>query len=145
MKKIIIVMALLIHSVFNCNVFCQCKKEQTQNKVQIDFRDFFEEDTISVRINNYLIVENKIITSDEVIGFAWFRIKLISPNKVSFDSTDMVLPCSFKLKTNVTISIILNGKEESFDVDLEKGRFLGFSKNKNQLYFLQRQSPFFYD
>ena len=125
-----------IYIVLTYNSFGQCNNEQIFDRMEIDFQDFFKNDTITICVNGFPILEEESLTSDEIIGYT----------RVTVIITNFELPYSIVLTSTVKITTILNGYEENFDIDLNKGLYIGFSKKRDgSLYLLQSKIPFEYD
>ncbi|WP_419026896.1 hypothetical protein [Culturomica massiliensis] len=142
MKNIILI---ILSSLFICCRAPYQHDKQIPVRMEIDFQDFFKDDTISVKINNCLIIENSIITSEPSIGLTKCSIRFINSKDVFIEETNKILPCPFSLKRNINILVTLNKKEILFNIDLRKGHFIGFDKKGNELDLLQSKTPFEYD
>jgi len=114
---------------------------------QIDFQDFFHNDTVTLRINDCLVFKDHQLTSEISTGLTDARVKgyLDDEMQISiFFSSESHL-CMYS-KDKISISIVLNHYIKKYVVDLSKGRYIGFSKkDKNELSFSQSQKPFIYD
>jgi hypothetical protein len=140
-----LVLRILFSLLFSCKGFNQHNVKKIINEMEIDFQDFFKEDIVSVRINDCSIIEDEVVTSNQIIGYTGFRIKVISPNKVSYRDKHKTLLCSFNLEANVKVFVTLNGNEELFEIDLSRGHYIGFDKKDEQLLLSQSKEPFEYD
>ncbi len=114
---------------------------------QIDFQDFFKKDIISLSINDKKILENECITSEPSMGLTKLRVICYrSNNHVLIQITGKDHIQYIKIRRKINLMIDLNGSEIAYKIDLQKGKFIGFSKKGiNQLYLRQFRQPFMYD
>jgi len=125
------------------------------DRIKIDFQDRFLNDKMTIYVNGCLILENKILTSDTLMGVGITGVSIIITNsteenvviRTNTTNTVLNLSCSIVLTSNVRITTILNGHEENFDVDLNKGTYIGFCRNTvgRHLRLSQSKIPFIYD
>jgi len=145
-------------------------KTACQDWFQIDLQDHLKNDTITIYVNGCLILENEVLRSNLSTGYAGIdivltnntRSVLIKRASASFfdcpywpdvfygyppDSIIIDLPCLIVWKSTVRISVILNGNEENFDVDLSKGIYIGIGRRGRRLplWLEQSKAPFIYD
>jgi len=137
--------------VLSYNGFGQCSNEQISDRIEIDFQDFFANDKMTICVNGCLILKNQILTSDTLMGVGITGVSIIITNNttklaIGQSTTILKLPCSIVLTSTVRITTILNGYEENFDIDLNNGVYIGFSKKRDgNLSLLQSKIPFEYD
>ncbi|MGE5317557.1 MAG: hypothetical protein ACM3ME_06140, partial [Chloroflexota bacterium] len=84
-------------------------------KMVIAFQDFFENDTVSISLNDCQLFENKILNSTREIGYTGVTL-LISQNEVLLGGTILNTPCRVDLKSENKISVVLNGNLETFTI-----------------------------
>lgn len=114
--------------------------------LQIDFQDFFELDTMSMSIDNFTVFKDIVVNSGTVLGLTDVQVQLKKQKDYFI--------CSFRETTNkcpdigkfVKIKVLVNGVKSEYNIDIGKGKFIGFSKkSNNKLLFVQANSPFEYD
>jgi phosphoribosylformylglycinamidine (FGAM) synthase-like amidotransferase family enzyme len=120
---------------------------EIQTIFQVDFQDFFQNDTVTLGINGCSIFSNKLLTSDRSTGLTSAIVKAQLTNnaqiKVYFNGQSFL--CMYS-KDKIFISIIFNHFEKKYEVDLSKGKYIGFSKkDKHELIISQSKRPFIYD
>lgn len=129
-------------------------EESTNEKINdeelylnIDFQDFFEEDKVSFLINNCLVFENRILTSDKIDGLADTFIRVKKENSVLGVSINDKKNIKCKTNSNiVTLTIYVNKVKNKFTLDLYRGKFIGLEKSeKNKLILNQSERQFEYD
>ncbi|MEM5567091.1 hypothetical protein WNY78_18360 [Psychroserpens sp. AS72] len=115
--------------------------------LNIEFQDFFEKDQISFLINNCLVFENKILTSDKSVGLTDIFLKIKKENSalVIALNNDKNITCKTKDSTLI-FTILVNQVENIFTLNLNDGKYVGFDKlDNNKLLFNQSHMPFEYD
>lgn len=120
---------------------------EIQTLFQVDFQDFFQNDTVTLEVNGCSIFSKRFLTSDRSTGLTSAIVKAHSTNnaqiKVNFNGQSFLCMDS---KDKIFISIIINGFAKNYEVHLSKGKYIGFSKkNKHELIISQSKSPFIYD
>lgn len=143
-------MKLLI--LFTIMIINSCASEKDSNNSEmiftIDFQDFFERDTVTLQVNNCVVFEDLILTSDKSTGITSIQVvynhkgylKLLSSGK------EKEINCQLKENSEYVIKVLVNGESNSFRVDLDKGGYLGFDKKTgNKLQLNQSQVAFEYD
>lgn len=154
MKNIILILALIF-----CNISTFFAQSAENSKLKISFNDFFEKDTVSLEINKNKIVNNLVITSRKSIGFADLDVTILSCNKVKIykkliisgkstvSNKELNLKHKLKFKNIVNLFLTLNEKKQEFKIDLNKGKYIGLSKNDStaELSLSQSEYPFEYD
>jgi hypothetical protein len=124
----------------------------TQNKMgnerkmvfEIVFQDFFENDTILLRINKCDKFKNIVLTSNKSTGLTdkIFKGYHYGKDQVKVFLNGSPIICNYSTY-QISLVIILNGAEKSYSINLKKGIFLGFSKwNNNDFSFTQSAKPF---
>lgn len=133
----------LVCLISSCAVVSQKNKD---SYLEIDFQDFFKNDTISLKVNEYLICKDKILNSDFSTGITDVRIRIFTcKNKglVKFGNDSIIIG---NLTEPITIIATLNGNLNECEVNLENGKYVGLSnKGENILKFYQSKVPFEYD
>jgi hypothetical protein len=114
---------------------------------QIDFQDFFVHDTVCLSINQYYILNKKVLTSDFSTGVTDGIVEVFHCNngsvliKIGKDSLKIK-----RLSTPIKIKVFLNGRLSKYKINLDQGRYIGFSKGKiNKFVFYQSKRPFEYE
>ncbi|HPN68359.1 MAG TPA: hypothetical protein PLZ32_02540, partial [Saprospiraceae bacterium] len=115
-----------------------------ENKMIISFQDFFENDTVTCKFNDCLILDSKILNSRKDVGNTGLTLT-ISKGKVLLNNTSLDINCLTDIKNENFVTILLNGHEETFKIDLSKGVYIGFDKKDKHLYIIQSKTPFEYD
>lgn len=141
--KNICIFALLIF-----NNSCATLSKQNEMKVEkmvIAFQDFFENDTVSISLNDYQLFENKVLNSIKEIGYTGVTLSINNQNEVLLGSAILNIPCRVDLKSENKVVVVLNGNIETFTIDLNKGVYIGFDKKGDHLYLIQSKMPFEYD
>lgn len=129
------------------NTGCMTLNKQStmqDNKMILSFQDFFENDTVTCILNGCIILDNKILNSRKDVGNTGL-VLTISKGKILLGSTTLNTNCLIDLMNENSVTIILNGYEENFKIDLSKGIYIGFDKKGKQLYLIQSKTPFEYD
>lgn len=118
-----------------------------ESVLEIDFQDFFKQDRISLSINDCLVFKDLLLSSDKIDGFTGVsvRLYLLKNSKVLVKYMDKEL--TYKMGTGkLTIKVLLNNNENSYILDIKKGKCIGFSKkNENNLLMNQSNRSFQYD
>ena len=142
MKKYILNVFLIL-AVFNAK-----SQVNTTCFFEIDFGDFFHNDTVCLSINQYSVLNKKVLTSDFSTGitdaivevFNYMGSGLITIGKDSIKIK--------RISTPIKIKVSLNGRLSKYKINLEQGRYIGLSKInrvKNELDFYQSKNPFEYE
>ena len=134
------ILIVLITSFINVNKRCTMQQEI----MVLSFHDFFENDTVTCKLNNCTILENKVLNSHKVIGFTGVEL-IINKGKILMGNSVMKTHCLIDLKNESNVTVILNGYKENFKVDLTNGVYIGFSKNGRRTNLIQSRIPFEYD
>lgn len=114
-------------------------------KMVVDFQDHFKNDNISVKLNNCLILKNKLLDSKKGHGNTEVTLTIDNRNSVFLSEMILKVLCKVDIKPENSINIVLNGDEQTFFVDLSKGIYIGFGKKGNRLYLSQSKVPFEYE
>lgn len=149
LNKFLVIAYILLLS-FNTNACCLSKQHSNMNDstlFEIDFQDFFINDTVSLRINNCAIFNNVRLLSNGSLGLTKMRVK-VSRNKGS-DCQVKFLNKAIKCRIandEIKLTILLNGAENKYTININDGKYIGFSKKDGgELYFNQSKIPFQYD
>jgi hypothetical protein len=115
--------------------------------LRIMFADFYSNDTLTMYINDKIIVTDYILNSDPSLGLTTLHFDGAIVKKMVLLK---YLSKEFKYKVTdnkLRLSIILNGRCTKVVIDLKKGGYIDFSKknNKNELDIFQSKTPFQYD
>ena len=141
--KNICILALLIFN--NSCATLNKQKDMKVEKMVIAFQDFFENDTVSITLNNCQLFENKVLNSVKEIGYTGVTLLINNQNEVLLVNAILNIPCRVNLKSENKVSVVLNGNIETFTIDLNKGIYIGFDKKGDHLYLIQSKMPFEYD
>jgi hypothetical protein len=122
-------------------------KKESRMVFEIDFQDFFNSDTISLRVNDCINFKNIVLTSNKSTGLTDKIFKGYTYGKdqviIFFKGSSNI--CNYSTN-QIFLFISLNGEEKKYTIDIRKGSYLGFSKKGNDnLTFLQSITPFQYD
>ena len=115
--------------------------------LEIDFQDFFQRDKIGLNLRDCLILKDTLLTSNKTDGFTGLSVKVFSSNNeiVWVKYLNKEVECKINPQ-KIPITVFLNEKASCYEVDLSKGKFIGFSKrNETELYFNQATTSFVYD
>jgi len=135
----------LVIIMFGISKFDKAEVHMENIIMQVDFQDFFENDTVALKINDCLIFTNAILKSHDIIG--------ITDMSVKFEQKGEGYKCAFKdssvtcdrFHSNVKIQITLNRVLREYNINVDNGKYIGFSKkSKNDLDLIQSVSPFHY-
>ena len=117
--------------------------------LEIDFQDFFENDTVSLTLDSCLIFKNMKITSNSVLGLVTsisIQVYRVETNiiLVKYNKSDTY--CYLDDFDKIKIKIVINGKENQIPVNLDNGKYIGLSKGKsNKVDAEQSKFSFGYD
>ena len=134
------ILVVLSTSFINVNKRCVMQEEV----MVLSFHDFFENDTVTCKINNCAMFENKVMNSHKVIGYTGVELT-ITKDEILLGTSVLKTHCLIDLKKESNVTIILNGYEENFKVDLKQGVYIGFSKKGKRSNLIQSRIPFEYD
>lgn len=144
-------MILCVSSLFCCGISSHRLSETQPKGISIEFQDFFQVDTISVFIEDILILENKIINSEEDIGLTNLLIEI---KKLEIGEYTITCPLEKKIKVKLPhlndekrlkLRITMNEVKHFFDIDIKEGYYIGFDKNGSDIVLNQSKIPFEYD
>lgn len=126
---------------------CSVKSQKDMNSFfEIDFQDFFKNDTISFEIGHQPIFKNVIVNSDFSTGLTELTIKVVfngDGGVVKFGTKSIEIK---KIDNPIEINVYLNGHQSKYTIDLKQGRYIGLSKkSKTSFDFYQEKEPFEYD
>ena len=126
---------------------CSVKSQKNMDTtLEIDFQDFFKNDTVSLEIGHQTVLKNIIVNSDFSTGLTELCVKVFLDEDES-----LVQIGSKKIKINkvvrpIVINVYLNGYKNEYTIDLKQGKYIGLSKKSNALLnFYQAKEPFEYD
>ncbi|HRH49129.1 MAG TPA: hypothetical protein PLP23_10270 [Panacibacter sp.] len=122
----------------------------------IDFQQGFMNDTVSLKINDFDIFNNRILNTDTNYNFAGVRIYFyglkndkvavsIATSNSESDSFDSIKFSKIDID-HVILKLNINNNLSEFSVDLTKGKYIGASKiPDNKSDFFQKHIDFAYD
>lgn len=112
----------------------------------IDFQDYFKNDTISLGIGCQSVFTNMIVNSEPSTGLTDLTVKFFIVEEgvqVQYGAEFVFIN---KLTSPVEIILCLNGYSSKYLIDLDKGKYIGFSKKTDKsFYFYQAKEAFEYD
>jgi hypothetical protein len=111
------------------------------------FADFYSNDTLTMYINDNIIVTDYILNSDPSLGLTNLYFDGTIENRMA-NLNYLNKNLKFKVTDNkLRLSIILNSRCSKFIIDLNKGGYIDFSKKnkKNEMDIFQSKTPFQYD
>lgn len=124
------------------------KKSHIKNTfLVVDFQDYFNNDTVGLKFNNCSIFSGERITTKSPVGFANFRASFFKErkNKYKILYSGKMTMCKSSDKF-LKLIVQLNGSEHEFFINLDKGKYIGFSKkNDKELYIFQNLRAFIYE
>lgn len=114
--------------------------------LEITFQNYFNKDTVSLKINDCVVVKRETITSNEILGITGLKINLIDKEKIQLRTENIILPCKIDIDDKFTLEVTLNKKvSEKFKVDIKNGKYIGFNKVEGKIAISQSMKPFEYD
>jgi len=139
MYNIVVICCVLLNS---CSM-----NTKTETLLEIDFQDFFKEDTVSLNMEDCNVFSNLVLTSDEILGMTEISVQVIKETSrtILIKYQESEERCPFKSDKSLQVSVILNGKKNVFDIDPTKGKYIGFGKKIDEIYMLQSEHPFEYE
>lgn len=146
------------NSTRNCFIFffifliLSCKAQnQTMNEIlyaSVRFEDHFNDDTLDLYLNEQLVLTSALLNSDKSDGLTNIIVDIYKQEDghfiVIWGSTQKI---KFAVPNDhLNIFIILNGIRSSYSVELNKGKYIGFSNDgKGNLMFTQKAKRPIYD
>jgi len=115
---------------------------------QIDFQDFYQEDILSLKIGDVILVNEHILTSDPSDGLTdMFLFFYKEKNKIRAETSTHEVYYIPNTSPNLELHIFLNGKETVHVFNRKKGKYLGISKwdDTNKLDIIQSKRHFQYE
>jgi hypothetical protein len=115
----------------------------------IDITDSFQEDTLTMYINELCVIDNVIISTSQVTSETgyWFSLdKTKGKNAYILNSFRANLSTVFLFqKKKMQVRTTLNGKEQDFIFNLKDGKYLLLKKRADSIDFYQtHKRPAFY-
>lgn len=146
MQKAILIFIYL--GMISCKVQSQKTDTTTSTPIsEIHFQDHFVNDTVTLNINGIVVFEKGIVNTDRAIGLSNLVLRIFSQeskNKIVINKNEFY--CDKFSNNSMPIMIIINKKEKRVNVDLTKGKFVGFSKEKDlSISMTQSETMFIYD
>lgn len=126
---------------------CEKKESKIGELYRITFEEGFKKDKVSLYINSLPIFKEKIIETNLTYGATGTQFiceKTKSINKGYLYGKPFKIDEKL-IDDKLFLEVFLNGKKKIFNVDLKKGRYLGFNIEKEKLKFVQTIEPNFYD
>lgn len=112
----------------------------------IDFQQGFQNDTLSLMINNTEIFENEVATTFNMIGLTLINnIKVYSDSKKTFvEYKNQKILLKTKAKKDFKFEITINNKKFIFFINQTNGQYIGFNKSDNKINYIQTDKTFYY-
>ena len=115
--------------------------------LEIDFQDFFKNDKISLKFNQCSVVSDIVVNSNESTGLSTVRLKVYKQGdknyRIVYSDTSII--CK-RGGNNIELIVELNGGANRFLIDINAGKFIGFSKkSETGLIYNQSKTPFEYN
>jgi hypothetical protein len=139
---------ILINILMFNNVYALSNIEKQDSFLfEIHFQDNFNQDIIGCKINDCMIFDYKKISSDSILGTTMLIVKgLINDKQLSIIFYGNKILCTLNNNTTLKIVITINHLEQTFVVDLTRGKYIGISKKfDNKLLLIQQDHQFEYD
>jgi len=140
MKKYIFIVAFML---FSCSVNSQ---KMVYRCFEIDFQDFFKNDTVSLSINQHQVFKNEILNSDFSTGMTNVSVRVCFHKKrgfVEYKSKSFEID---NLSQPVILKVHINGILNEYIINLKQGEYIGLSMKRNGgLNIYQSKIPFEYE
>ena len=136
----------ILYVFFILTFFDAKSQENKTSSFEIHFQDFFVNDTVCLSINQYSILNKKVLTSNLITGLTTVIVRIYLNKgsgliKMGKDSITIN-----KISTPIKIKVSLNGRLSKFKISLEHGKYIGLDKRDNNKFgFYQSKNPFEYD
>ena len=126
---------------------CSVKSQKNMDTtLEIDFQDFFKNDTVSLEIGHQSVLKNIIVNSDFSTGLTELCVKVFLDEDESLVQIGSKTIKINKVVRPIVINVYLNGYKNEYTIDLKQGKYIGLSKKSNALLnFYQAKEPFEYD
>lgn len=136
----------ILIAVLFISIPCPLLANQYQKVFQIDFQDFFTQDTVSLKINNCNIIYCGVLNSDPATGLTNLILKgSISKKTISIKSNGKKYRCKI-VDGKIKLTVYLNGIQNLFFIDLAKGSYIGLcNTGQNIISLKQSITSFEYD
>jgi hypothetical protein len=135
---------LLIFTLSYCSAFRSDEITLKELKLSISFNDYFINDTISLYVNDCLIFKNKVVSSDQILGYTGITIDISRNGSYTTRGKIIELHCKTNISDLNNLRIHFNGLKKIYVIDLRKGKFIGFDKHEEDLQLYQLNLPFEY-
>ncbi|MDM8176588.1 hypothetical protein FKG96_06235 [Olivibacter sp. LS-1] len=137
---------VLVCSCGNANVSSRTDDDGKELYMQIAFEDFFDNDVLDLYIDNKLVVQHDTLKSGFSDGVTNTVLSILkSKDRYIIDVHKQSIEYVPKNDT-VFVSVVLNGNKNDYQIDQHKGKYVGFSKNKDgSLEFGQSEERPMYD
>ena len=113
--------------------------------LEIEFQDFFDQDTIAFEIDNCKIFENQIITSGKVLGTTDLTVSFFSLRnyKTGVKYLNKFITCKHKYTGVIKAKVTINSIVHELQFDPINGKYFGLNVGiNNKLDILQLRRPF---
>lgn len=126
--------------------FSTTEPENDNLYCKISYQSCFRNDTCSLKINNVLVFQNKIIKTMKELGFAYVEIEIYKlGNKYYLKCDNNLMKIPFKNSNELNVESEINGKNEKMKIYIFNGKFIGFNKCFGKLEKSQKFTEFQYD
>lgn len=127
--------------------FLKNKNSEEKLYFAIDFQDFFDNDMVTLIIDDCTIFKNAILTSDKIDGMTDVSLKVTSQNSMFIITLNNQKEVRCENEGDfLLLTIVVNEVENTFQIDLNNGKYVGFDKTTtNELRLHQSQIQFEYD
>lgn len=118
MRTITLIIVVVLLSLYS-------RGQNSNTAFEIYFGTGFSNDSVSLKINNELVLSNAIISSDLMLGLVDLNINADDScnyflTSVSYDHSRFKI----RKKKNIEISLILNGECKNNKFNLKKGKYI---------------------
>jgi hypothetical protein len=136
MENLITASKRLNNLCFICCIFsfissCYAQGNKVNTYAEIRFEDRFSNDTINFYLNGEALLISTLLNSDKSDGLTNIQINIYREGDVFYAVTSInkVRKKFLKLNESFKMEVVLNGKNNSFETTIEKGKFIGFSND----------------
>ncbi|WEA00659.1 hypothetical protein [Mucilaginibacter sp. SJ] len=111
----------------------------------IEFRDNFKNDLVSLELNNKVILKNELIISN-TSGFANLQVDLFKKSSKNLLVKYLNEIHYIKSAENLNLIVTLNGKRIFYRINHKRGQYIELSKkDRTHIYFKQSSVPTIWD
>ena len=128
--------------------FSLVKAQHHNTIIEIDFEDFFEEDTVSFTVNECQVFQNLLLTSDLSVGLTGVQVLFREPNEIVLlqgygeKQKKETIQCELGNNKKYKMTVVLNGNKNDFTIRKSKGKYIVFEKVRLKIEFIQSPRPF---